>query len=172
MIAVYEVRVIPAKQKSRYVHRQLTAGASRNGADQAHQRRCCSYCAAADCFLAFGFGDSRRVPFTATLLRFTYALRRFRLVLTRCCWPMRCSIDALRNRRNGQPDEHGNAGIPNNRIAFPSQMRLQQLLRIAPHDVSDYAEEFNRPFRRSLDAGSCIWRSQYSEAEIAQDERV
>lgn len=97
MFAFYEVRVIPARQKSHYVHRQLT-----DGADQAQQRRCCSYCAAADCFLAFGFGDSRRVPFTATLLRFTYALRRFRLVLTRCCWPMRCSIDALRNRRNGQ----------------------------------------------------------------------
>lgn len=121
MIAAYEVPVIPARQKSRYVHRQLTAGASRNGADQAQQRRCCSYCAAADCFLAFGFGDSRRIPFTATLLRFTYALRRFRLVLTRCCWPMRCSIDALRNRRNGQPGEHGNAETLIIGLRFPAE---------------------------------------------------
>jgi len=85
MIAAYAVRINPASQKSRCVHRQSTAGESRNDANQEKQHPGCSYCAAADCFLAFGFGDSRRVPFRATLLRFTYALRRFRLVLTRSC---------------------------------------------------------------------------------------
>jgi hypothetical protein len=134
MIAVYEVRIIPARQKSRCAHRQLT-----DGVDQAQQRRCCSYYAAADCFLAFGFGDSRRVPFTATLLRFTYALRRFRLVLTRCCWPMRCSIDALRNWRNGQPGEHGNAEILIIGLRFPAEPSYNNYSESSPHDVPDYA---------------------------------
>jgi hypothetical protein len=88
--------------------------------------------------LGFGFGDSRRVPFTATLLRFTYALRRFRLVLTRCCWPMRCSIDVLRNRRNGQPGEHGNAGILIIGLRFPAGRGYNSCSESSPHDVPDY----------------------------------
>ena len=49
---------------------------------------CYSFAAAA-VFFARGLAAERRGALAARRRRSTYALRRLRLTVTRCCWPMR-----------------------------------------------------------------------------------
>ena len=48
-----------------------------------------SFEAAAAVFFARGLAAESRGAFAARRRRSTYALRRLRLTVTRCCWPMR-----------------------------------------------------------------------------------